>query len=240
VDRETAINRFLQGNVLVSYGLIAELTIAGRYQSGDTAPHSDLPVSDRGLAVEIRVLGPHWTRAEHVHLYSNGTLVRSERLPETRPAGRPAGVHWQGVWHVPPPQQDVHLVAIAVGPGISAPFWRTAKPYQPTTPAWSPRFLGCSGAVWLDVDGDGQRTPAVEYARRAFTAANGDLRKLLEALSAYDEATAAQAAHLYQLEARPFDTDAILDAVKNAAPAVRDGFQSYIQAWQQCQRAELE
>ena len=155
LDAEAAVANFLQGRVLVSYGLLADLTVGGRFTSGDLAA----PAGDE-IEAAIRVHGPGWTTATEVRLYANGQFIREETIVPPKDGSLPAGVQWQGTWKLPRPKHDVHLVAIALGKGIDGPYWPTAKPYQPTSPDWEPRTLGVSGAVWLDGDGDGRRTSA--------------------------------------------------------------------------------
>src|SRR5690606_2704261 len=116
-----------------------------------------------------RVLGPSWTQAERVLLYANGTVVRE--FDVSHEAGsRSPGVKWEQTWTLTRPVHDVHLVVIALGPGVEQSFWKTAKPYQPMSPVWKPYVIGCSGAVWIDADGDGRATPAREYADDAVDA----------------------------------------------------------------------
>lgn len=147
LDVEEAVSNFVQGRVNVSYGLLTEVVVNGKYGPGERAfaPDDDVRVS-------IRVLGPHWTSADRIALYSNRGLVREETIdPEARDR-LPRGVLWSDEWIVPKPKHDAFLVAIATGPGIAGLYWKTAKPYQPDSPEWTPRTVGASGAVWLDVD----------------------------------------------------------------------------------------
>ena len=155
-------------------------------------------IAEGELPVAVRVWGPHWVGATEVRLYSNGQLIRTAKIPKTATGNPPRALKWQGEWQLKFPKQDVHLVAIATGPGIQQVYWKTAKPYQPQSPNWEPRVIGCSGAVWIDADGDGRRTSAYEYAQGAFAESGGDLAKLIAVLSRYDQAVASQAAHLYQ------------------------------------------
>jgi hypothetical protein len=62
-------------------------------------------------------------------------------------------------WTVPRPAQDVHLIAIASGPGITSPHWAIPKPYQPSSRMWNARVLGATNPIWVDADGDGKFTP---------------------------------------------------------------------------------
>ena len=107
---------------MVSYGLLTEIDVAGRGPGELVRPRGE-------LAVRIRVQGPGWTRAEQVALYVNGTPVREEAIP----GGTDAGLKWEATWRLAAPAHDVHVVAVATGPGVTAPYWPTAKPYQPTS-----------------------------------------------------------------------------------------------------------
>lgn len=144
IDAARAIDSLRRGQVMVSYGLLTEIEVEGRGPGELVASRGD-------VAVRIRVKGPGWTRADDVALYVNGTRVRHETVPN----GDKAGVKWEGTWRLPAPGHDVHLVAVATGPGITAAYWPTAKPYQPTSPEFTPYVLGVSGAVFADADGNG-------------------------------------------------------------------------------------
>jgi hypothetical protein len=176
--------------------------------------------------VRIRVQGPGWTRAERVALYVDGTPVREDPIP----AGTGAGVKWEATWRLPTPAHDVHLVAVATGPGIGAPYWPTAKPYQPTSTAFTPYVLGISGAVLVDADRSGTFESALAYARRE-VAGVADDRQLAARLSRYDAAVATQAASL--LRARdPAGFDAtVRSMLRHAPPHVARGLQAYLGAW---------
>jgi hypothetical protein len=140
----------------------------------------------------------------------------------------PPGVKWKGEWKIPRPAHDVHLVAIATGPGIEGLYWRTAKPYQPTSPDPRTIVFGCSGAVWVDADRDGQATPARSYAEKLVEQAGGDWEKLVDGLRTYDGAVAAQAAHLIGVKAVIPEDLAV--KLQSAAPATRMGFEAYAAA----------
>ncbi len=233
IDVQQAVNNFLAGRVSVSFGLLTELTVEGKFQPGDIAP-----VFGDSIRLNIRVLGPHWTRATRVRLYANGQLLREEEIDAKPSAAFGEGVKWEADWTIPAPKHDVHLVALASGPGIDGLYWNTAKPYQPTSPVWKSRSLGFSGAVWLDIDGDGRRTSARQYAERLFAQSCGDLPQLLQSLAPYDAAVAAQAAHLVQESNRPIISNDVQSALRNASSQTQAGFHSYLEAWRKNQLAQ--
>ena len=120
VDVDEAMNSFVQGRVLVSYGLLTELTVEGKFGPGELAP-----AKDKEVRVQIRVLGPHWVQADKVLLFANGQLVREEAIPKTKSDSRSAnGMIWEADWKLERPRHDVHLVAIALGPGMTGPTGR--------------------------------------------------------------------------------------------------------------------
>ncbi|MBI1901343.1 MAG: PHP domain-containing protein [Planctomycetia bacterium] len=228
IDVDAAVNSFLAGRVMVSYGLLAELTIDGKYTAGDlAAPSGD------DLAVGLRVLGPHWVTATSVRLYANGQLVREEKIPAEKSSELSEGVKWQATWKLPRPKHDVHLVAIALGDGVDGPHWKTAKPYQPTSPDWEAHTIGCSGAIFVDGDLDGRRACPRDYAQRLLAASAGDVAKLVAGLAAYDAATAVQAAHLDRTSGGSLESADLAAALQSAAPHVQQGFRTYLESWRE-------
>lgn len=222
LDVARVVESVRRGRVMVSYGLLAEISI------DDRGP-GDLVHAARDLNVRIRVKGPEWTRADRVALYANGEKVRDEEIRK----GANPGVKWEATWRLPRPSHDVHLVAIASGPGVTAPYWPTAKPYQPTSIQFTPYVLGVSGAVFVDADGSGRFESAHEYAQRAMSVAAGDVRALVTKLGAYDTAVAIQAASLLRAQ-DPARFDARIESLIEAAPAhVASGFRRYLDEWKQ-------
>jgi hypothetical protein len=222
-----AVENFRAGAVMVSFGLLAEITVDGQYGPGDLAPGGD------ELDVAVRVLGPAWTRADRVSLYANGQRIRTAVIAD----GDQPGVKWSGAWLLPRPAHDIFLVAIAEGPGEHRPFWPIVKPYQPTSPDWTPRLIGSTGAVWIDADGDGRRTDARTYAERLMTAVDGRLDLLVHRLAEYDEAVAVQAAALLLEGGIEPTRPEVATALERAVPATRRGFELFIQDWKASQAA---
>jgi hypothetical protein len=221
IDPAQAIEAVRKGQVTVSYGLLAEIDVNGH------GPGALVPASG-GLAVRVRVKGPAWTRAERVLLFVNGLQVREERI---RDGSRP-GLKSEQVWRIPAPSHDVHLVAVAVGPGVSAPYWPTAKPYQPTSAQFTPYVLGLTGAVFVDADGSGRFESAYEYAQRVLEPGI-DAASLGVRLAAFDAAVATQAASLVRVR-DPDGFERRLEMLASAAAAhVAGGVHTYLQAWRQ-------
>ncbi|MBX3442346.1 MAG: CehA/McbA family metallohydrolase [Planctomyces sp.] len=235
IDVDAAMKSFEAGRVLVSYGLIAELVLDGAHHAGDIAPAAGDTVD-----VEVRVLGPHWTSATLLRVYANGLLIRETPIDGGTREGLAEGVIAIDRWTLARPAHDVHLVAVATGPGIDESWWRTAKPYQPVSPDWEPMVLGVSGAVWLDVDGDGSGTPAHTYAGRLVEDCGEDLGRLAEALAGYDAAVAAQAALQWERRIGPLQSPAARAVWQAGAESVREGFEAYLAAQRETEIARQQ
>ena len=141
---------------VVSYGLLTAIDWPAR-PGGSSAPDGSLPNPC------IRVQGPGWSRARTSRSTSTASASAEEAV---RGGGEAPACNGEGDLAAPAPAHDVHLVAVATGPGVTAPHWPTAKPYQPTSPNFTPYVLGVSGAVFVDVDGSGAFDSALTYARR--------------------------------------------------------------------------
>lgn len=226
IDIDAATQSFLQGRVMVSYGLLAEMELNHKYGPGELARVA----GDDLIDVQLRVLGPDWVRADTITLFANGQPLRIESIENVAGGQLPEGVLWRGRWNIPKPAHDVHLVAIATGPGIEGLHWKTAKPYQPDSPSWRPRVIGCSGAIWLDADGDGRPTSAYQYAIRCFADAHGDPTKLITNLKGYDAAVACQAAHLLHAAGTSVFSDELQELLRSAAEKTQLGFRVYAES----------
>jgi len=235
INVDEAVSSLLQGQVRVSYGLLTELTVEGKYTSGELAR-----ISRDFIEVDARVLAPHWIDASKILLFANGEVVREEMITPLRTEDSVAGVKWQGSWNLPRPRHDIHLVAVALGPGIDGSYWKTAKPYQPARTDWDPHVLGCSGALWIDADGDGRPTAAFDYARQIIADEQGDVAAVLKRLADYDSAIAAQCAEILQTSGRMLISPGIQQQVRSSSPVVRNGFEKYVTAWRRNQVARAE
>lgn len=227
IDVAAACRSLREGHVSVSFGLLAELEVEGRFGPGDLA------AVEGELDVKVRVLGPAWTQARHVSLYMNGVPVREAEIAPGSAADRKAGVHWEGTWTLPRPTHDVYLAVIASGPGETGLFWPIPKAYQPTSKHWVPRVLSVTGAVFVDADRSGDFTSAFGYASRMVKKSRGEIRSLLQSLADYDEAVAIQAASLLRVQGENLTSETTTAALREAAPAVRRGFDRYLERWKQ-------
>lgn len=232
IDVDSAVNNLLQGRVRVSYGLLTELTVEGKYTSGELAR-----IPGENISVAARVLAPDWIEASKILLFSNGKLIHEEAISQQEESKTTPGVKWRGSWTLPRPTHDVHLVAIAIGPGIDGPYWRTAKAYQPSSPVWEPHVIGCSGAVWIDADGDGRPTAAYDYARSIVAEERGDVGAILRRLGEFDSAIAAQCADLLQSSGAMLIAPGMQKLIRSAPKSARDGFEKYVAAWRRNQVA---
>ncbi len=189
LDLEEVWRSYQAGRLLVSLGLLAHLTVDGRFGVGDLATGLGSQ-----LTVEVTVSGPAWVRADRVELFANGHLIREQTLGgENRP-----GVKARVRFTLPKPAHDVHLVAIATGPGVREPFWEIPRPYQPADKAFVPRVVGSTNPVWIDADNDGKFSSALDLARRLVERVGNDAGKLREAAKTHDQAVAVQVETLVQ------------------------------------------
>jgi hypothetical protein len=216
IDIDVAMDNLLNGRVVVSYGLFVEPIVNDRYRPGDFAPL----VGDQ-VKVELQVHAPSWSKATRLQLYSNGAVTSAIDITDH--------LKTSYILSMPRPRHDVHLVAVLTGPGITGPFWPTARPYQPASPDWKPYTLAVSGPIWLDGDGNGIQTTARGYAERLIAENRGDLAKVCQSLASFDLATAAQAADILRRSGTPIQALSSFEA-----------FRAYLDAWRENERAQAQ
>jgi hypothetical protein len=190
IDVDEVCASYVAGRLLVSMGLLVNLKVDDRFVVGDLATR----LGDE-IRVSLEVLGPSWVNADRVELFANGIKMREQAIA---PTAQPRKA--QLTWTLARPKHDVHLVAIATGPGVTAPYWEISRPYQPTSKAVNPRVIGSTNPVWIDGDGDGKFTAARAYAAAMVERSGGDAGKLQSALAGYDEAVALHASDLARME----------------------------------------
>jgi hypothetical protein len=210
IDVATACSNLVAGRALVSMGLLVQMTVNDRFRVGDLVTNAG-----DSLKVRVQVLAPSWITANRVELFANGVSIRTNNISPRDASG--AGVKAVVDWTIPRPAHDVHLLAIATGPGVEAPFWATPRPYQPTSPVWVNRVIGVTNPIRIDADGDGRFTAARAYAKQLLQKHGVDATGLTAALGSYDEAVAAQCASL----------GAKLDTTARVKPHVQRGFDAY-------------
>ncbi|MEN9574607.1 MAG: hypothetical protein RL514_2462 [Verrucomicrobiota bacterium] len=217
INAAEACRSLREGRALVSFGLLANLVVNERFGVGDFALRGQ-----RGVTAVVTVLGPAWVQADKVELFVNGVRVAEQKLPPVR------GVTKARVtFKLPRLKHDVHLVAIASGPGVTAPFWETPRPYQPSSKTFTPRALGATNPVWVDGDGDGKFSSARAYAEQLVQRHGTDAAKLFPALAAYDEAVTAQAASLCHAAGKDLRSLEFTRAMRSAARQVQHGWVNY-------------
>jgi hypothetical protein len=215
IDVNHAIDEFSAGRVMVSCGLLTKIIVDGKYGPGDIAP------ANKQVRVAVEVWGPRWIGADHVALYLNGTEVKQATIDSRIRTP----LKWSTTWTIDVPSHDIFLAAIATGPASGIPFWPLAKPFQPTSPEWTPRVIGASGAVWIDGDGNGVKNSARDYASVLLKEAKGDWSKLIKMLNEYDGSVAVQAAALMWKAGENLRSKKVESALKNATVEVREGFE---------------
>ncbi|MCF0072811.1 CehA/McbA family metallohydrolase [Dyadobacter sp. CY261] len=227
IDVGEATDQLLAGRVMVSFGLLAEIKVNGKYGPGDIAP-----LSGKDLKISARVLAPSWIKADRITLYANGKKIREARINQN---GK-NGVKWEGSWTVPAGSQDTYFVAIAEGPDPSHPFWIIPKPYSRVSSVWNPQVIGSSGAVWVDADGDSRKTSAYDYANKLYKHANGSIKELCKELESFDESVGVQIASILHAHSRLTEVISS-DTFKHAPQSVKSGFELFVKSLEETKRA---
>jgi len=218
ISVEEACDSFRQGRLLVSMGLLTQMTVDDKFGVGDLATG----VGEL-MRVTVTVLSPSWVSADRVELYANGMKIREQQIEAQVNAVEKTRITWM----IPKPAYDAHLVAIASGPPVTGPFWAIPKPYQPTSRVWEPRVLGATNPIWVDGDGDAKFTAPRTYAKEIVARVGTEPAKLIPELAKYDEAVAAQTASLCQAAGSDVRKNGFEEALKKALPHVRRGFAAY-------------
>jgi hypothetical protein len=217
IDIEELCRNVRAGRALVSLGLLTQIQVDDRFSVGELATNLGPAVN-----IVVTVSGPSWTSADRVELFANGIPIRQENVTPSA-AVEKARINWR----IPKPQHDVHLVAIATGPGRIGPYWEIPRPYQPSSKTLQPRVIGSTNPVWLDADGDGRFSAAREYALRAVRTAGNNAARLVAGLAPFDESVSAQAACLWHESGNDLRSDSLAAALNAASPSVRSGFAAF-------------
>ena len=207
INTEAALDSFLNGRVIVSYGLLVQLQVRYSEEVANSQgpggklsikPNSD-PTKPTSLEITAKVLAPHWSRPRQLQLFINGIPKFSAQLNPKTGSGQPFATTVQ--WNIPAEKMphDAWLTAVATGDGIDSPHWPTAKPYQPDSEIFKSKTFSCTGPIWLDADGDGKYRSAREYAKELLSqtpadpnTGKPDLRALAKSLITHDQAVVNQ------------------------------------------------
>ncbi len=209
------------GKAVASLGLLPRVCVAGKFTMGDLATGLASPVE-----VEVQVQGPSWVRADEVVLLLNGIEVRKAKIPPSEKA-----VKLSETWKIELPRHDVHLVVVTSGPPVTAPYW-------PVSAGSNGYVLGATNPVWIDGDGDGKFTSALEYADRLTKEHGTGPAAIEKALAGFDEAVAIQAASLVRssvekeaqaaYERIMAEADAKLERLLDSASSASDRLREYL------------
>ena len=220
IDIDEACRNLRAGHATISLGLLADMHVDEKFGVGDLA--TNLPPN---ITISVDVFGPGWTRADHLELYANGSILKQTRVTPTA-----LPLKGRFTWTIPRPLHDIYLVAVATGPGVSSPHWAIPRPYQPNSLQWSPRLLAATNPIWIDGDNDGKFTAAREYAKRVVDQVGTNSANLFPALGNFDEAVAAQAASICATRDVDFNGKEFQTALRRAPLPVQAGFKAYLQS----------
>ena len=132
LDVTEAVEAILAGETHTCFGLLTLLQ-----QDND------------GASLTAKVLGPEWTQARTLTLFANGKPIEKVSIPGD--ASKRAGLKFEQTWNLAElgigSTTPTIFVAVADGPGITAPWWPIMPPYQPDSPDFKPYVMGISPAV---------------------------------------------------------------------------------------------
>ena len=191
------------------------------------------------VELQIDVRSPDWIDCDRIQIFANGTQI-AELKDKQLMHPESSQLQILKTIHVKKPSHDTIFVAVATGPGIEEPYWKTAFPYQPDSDRLDLKVLGISKAVYFDADGDGKQTSAKEYAHQIFERHDGDLNQITQRLENFAAAVAVHVAHLYQKSGGSFEGDEYQSAMHNSSSTVKEAFGKYFHDWRASQLARLQ
>ena len=74
IDVKEVLKNFVDGKVMVSFGLLTEIMVDKKYGPGELVHPSN------NVEVSIRVMGPRWVKANRIILYANGQKIREANI----------------------------------------------------------------------------------------------------------------------------------------------------------------
>ena len=216
IDTVAAVQALANGHANLSYGLFTTMQVNKKFGAGDLATGEDKFVAT------IRVQGPSWVTARQVDLYVNGILTHTFPIRK----GQRGGTKWTGQVKLDGLKHDAFLVAIARGDGVASLHWPTAKPYQPTSSHFEPYTIGSTGAIKVDVDGDGLFSSAHDYAQSLSTT-HSTPAQLTASLTEFDQIVSSHVAEILDLTGVDLSGENLQQLLKKAPAEVRRGFFLY-------------
>ena len=219
IDIGEAMRAITNGEVMVSCGLLTKIVVAGKYGPGQLAKAA------KRVTVRLDVLGPAWSRADVVCLYMNGRKIREEKIV----TGQGAPIAQAFSWDIDLPAHDVFFGAIAEGKVGDIPFWPIARPYQPTSTEWIPRVYAGTGAVWVDVNGNGRHESASAIAAGLLRQYGTNLKGLFQKLKTYDESVASQVAARLWKNGEDLQSEKFQSYIAGAGDQTKNGFAVVVQ-----------
>lgn len=227
INVDSAVTAFLQGRVLVSCGLIADMRLNA------TAGPGEMVSTSEPVTAEVLIHGPDWIQADRVALYVNGQLFAERKL--SAEARTRAGLKERIIFCLPRAKHDYFVAAVVTGPGVEDLWWPIARPYQPNSPEWTPQMMGLTGAVQVDADGNGRFECARDLAVRLHRAAQNQISNAMAAAAEHDAAVQLHLADLYYQADRDLFFNSILPAVRETA--MKDSFETFAEAARASERA---
>ncbi len=211
IDINEVCKKLKEGRASVSMGLFADMDVAQQFHMGDVA--TNLPDE---FIVTVHADSPSWTWVQKVELYANGNLVRqTDYLRPNQRLRRSSGFVMKRPFH------DVYLVGIATGPGVTAPYAETPRPYQPSSKTFTPRVIASTNPIWIDGDGDGKYTSPRGYAEQLVKDYGTSPERLFPVLAPYDEAIVTQTLALCLERGADIKGEGFTKAAELAAPVVK-------------------
>ena len=218
IQIDKAADAVRKGKVGICFGLLPQIVVNKKYTAGDVVAAS------KSIVVDISLIAPSWANADRITLYKNGVKIKQQSIPHHSKGG----IKWSGSWTLPNSKQDYFLVVIADAEKVSFPFWPIVKSYQPTSRDWVPYLIGSTGAVWVDADGDGKATPAIEYARRMVKKST-DFEKLREQLKDYDMSVTIQVLALLNEKDISVDSPGAAAVFSKSRDHVAEGYARFVE-----------
>jgi hypothetical protein len=198
IDVNDACERFLRGETTISLGIFADVTVDGRYKTGQTNS-----ISDSSVNVRLRVQAPSWIAPRRALVFLNGQQVAEKVVPAR--SNRPTDETLR--FNLPKPKQDAHFVCVVIGDGASHPSWRTGENFT----------LAATNPVFLDADGDGKYSSPRDSARFLLSRAGKSPDEQWAAASVVEDAIAVQMVSLMRKNLSGAQLTALDGRVREAA-----------------------